>query len=58
MRLKDQQLVDVFADFSRAQQRPVSVVCWTENLKVMEATATLARGILDTLLMIHDARSS
>ncbi|MDH7561708.1 MAG: hypothetical protein QHJ34_16010 [bacterium] len=57
VRLKDQDLADVFAQFSRAKQRPVSTAFWRANLRVMEATTELAGRMLDTLLLIHRWRS-
>jgi hypothetical protein len=58
VRLKDQELADVFAEFSRARQRPVSNVFWEANLRVMEAACELSRAVLDTLLLIHAARKA
>jgi hypothetical protein len=54
--LKDQALIDVFAEFSRSRQRPVSLAFWRANLKVMDAASTLGRQILETLILIHEAR--
>ena len=58
VRLKDQDLADVFAQFSRAKQRPVSTAFWRANLRVMEATTDLADSMLATLLLIHQWRFS
>lgn len=58
VRLRDQDLADVLAEFSRAKQRPVSKVFWQSNQKVLEAAADLAQDILDALLMIHRAKMS
>ncbi|CAG1014971.1 hypothetical protein ANRL4_05363 [Anaerolineae bacterium] len=56
IQLNDQELIDVFAEFSRAKQRPVSTVFWQRNLQVMKATTDLAAAVLDTLLLIHQSR--
>jgi len=56
IRLKDQELAEVLAEFSRAKQRPVSMVFWEGNLNVMESASELAKGILDALVSIHAAR--
>jgi hypothetical protein len=57
IKLKDQELADVLADFSRAKERPVSKVFWNENLKVMVAACELAGGILDALILINRVRA-
>jgi hypothetical protein len=54
--LKDQRLADVLSEFSRAKLRPVSNVFWQANLKVMEEASQLAEHILETLLLLHEAR--
>lgn len=54
--LKDQQLADVFAEFSRARQRPVAAVFWEANQNVLRASCELAEGVLESLISIHDAR--
>jgi hypothetical protein len=54
--LKDQKLADVLAEFSRAKERPVSNTFWQANLAVMKAASKLAEEVLDTLVLIHDAR--
>jgi hypothetical protein len=56
--LKDQQLVDVLAEFSRARLRPVSTAFWQANLKVMERACDLAQEILETLLLVRIAKTS
>jgi len=56
IRLKDQELADVLADFSRAKERPVSKAFWDGNLRVMETVCELAEGILDVLILLHSAR--
>jgi hypothetical protein len=56
IRIKDQALADVLADFSRAKQRPVSKLFWESNLSVMEAACNLAQGILGALILMHEAR--
>ena len=56
IQLKDQALADVFGEFSRSRQRPVSLAFWRANLRVMDAASTLAGRILDTLVLIHEAR--
>ena len=56
--LKDQKLADVLAEFSRAKERPVSSGFWWANLNVMQATCRLAQGVLETLVLIHEARES
>jgi hypothetical protein len=58
VRLKDQELADAFAEFSRARQRPVSTVFWEANLCVMEAACDLSQGVLDALVLIHAARKA
>jgi hypothetical protein len=54
--LKDQELADLFSEFSRAKQRPVSNVFWESNLRVMEASCDLAQAVLETLILIHEAK--
>ena len=54
--LKDQQLADVFAEFSRAKQRPISNLFWQANLKVVAAACKLAEAVLDSLVLIHEAK--
>lgn len=56
IRMKDQALAEVFAEFSRSRQRPVSLAFWRANLKVMDAASTLAERILEALVLIHEAR--
>lgn len=56
--LKDQQLADVFAEFSRARQRPVSNVFWERNQSVLQASCELAEGVLESLIILHDAKKS
>jgi len=57
IRMKDQELVDVFSEFSRAKQRPVSTKFWKENLNVMKKATDLTRSILDTLMLLRRAQS-
>lgn len=54
--LKDQELADLFAEFSRARQRPVSTAFWQANLKVMQAACELAEAVLESLILIHEAK--
>lgn len=54
--VKDQKLADVLAEFTRAKERPVSSTFWDANLEVMKAAGKLAEEVLDTLVLIHDAR--
>lgn len=56
--LRDQELADLFGEFSRAKWRPVSNTFWKANLKVMEAATDLAQAILDTLILVHRARKA
>jgi hypothetical protein len=56
--LKDQKLADVLAEFSRAKQRPVSTVFWNANLNVMQEACHLAQQVLETLVLVHEARQS
>jgi len=56
--IKDQKLADVLAEFSRAKLRPVSMVFWQANLKVMEQSCQLAQHILESLILIHQATKS
>jgi hypothetical protein len=58
VRLKDQALADVLGDFSRAKQRPVSITFWQSNLSLMEKASDLALGVLDALILVHEARNS
>ncbi|MCI0722825.1 MAG: hypothetical protein L0338_28225, partial [Acidobacteria bacterium] len=58
VRLKDQDLADLFGEFSRAKWRPVSNVFWHANLDVMQAATDLAQAVLDTLILVHKARKS
>jgi hypothetical protein len=58
VRLKDQEIVDLFSEFSRAEQRPVSMKFWQGNLNVMESTHSLVKATLDVLVDINDARIS
>jgi len=57
IRLRDQELADVLANFSRAKERPVSLLFWEQNLNVMEAACELAQAILDVLILMHAARA-
>lgn len=54
--LRDQELADVFAEFSRARQRPVSNAFWLANVKVMESACQLAEGVLESLILAHEAK--
>lgn len=54
--LKDQELADVFAEFTRARQRPVSNAFWQANLEVMKAACELAEAVLESLILIHAAK--
>jgi len=56
--LKDQKLADILAEFSRAKLRPVSTVFWQSNLKIMQESCQLAEQILETLILLHEARQS
>ncbi|HLW54376.1 MAG TPA: hypothetical protein VKW06_16185 [Candidatus Angelobacter sp.] len=56
--MKDQQLVDVLAEFSRAKLRPASTSFWKANLRVMEQACQLAEHILDALVLIHHSRKT
>ena len=56
VRLKDQEIVDLFSEFSRAKQRPVSMKFWQGNLNVMEATYTLVKAALEALMDINSVR--
>jgi hypothetical protein len=58
VRLKDQALADLLGDFSRAKQRPVSIGFWQANLRLVEAASDLARGVLEALILFHEARTS
>jgi hypothetical protein len=57
IRLKDQELADVLAEFSRAKERPVSTLFWEDNLKVMETACELSEGMLDVMILIHAAKN-
>ena len=54
--LKDQKLADVLAEFTRAEERPVSQMFWEANLSVMKAASKLTEEVLATLSLIHDVR--
>ena len=54
--LKDQKLADVLAEFTRAQERPVSNTFWEANLAVMKAASKLAAEMLASLVLIHNFR--
>jgi hypothetical protein len=54
--IKDQKLADVLSEFSRAKLRPVSIAFWQANLKVMEQSCQLAQHILESLVLIHQAK--
>jgi hypothetical protein len=56
--LKDQELADVFAEFSRARQRPVSLVFWEKNRAVLKAACELADAVLESLIILQHARYS
>jgi len=56
--LRDQKLADILSEFSRAKLRPVSTVFWDSNLKVMQESCHLAEHILETLILLHEARLS
>ena len=56
--LKDQKLADILAEFSRAKLRPVSNSFWRANLNVMLGASDMARQILESLILIHNARKS
>jgi hypothetical protein len=56
--LRDQKLADILSEFSRAKLRPVSTVFWDSNLKVMQESCHLAEHILETLILLHQARLS
>jgi hypothetical protein len=56
--LKDQKLADILSEFSRAKLRPVSTVFWQSNLKIMQESCQLAEHILETLILLHEARQS
>ncbi len=58
VRLKDQELADVFAEFSRARQRPVSNLFWEANLGVMDTACDLSQAVLDALVLTHLARKA
>ncbi len=58
VQLKDQELIDVLSEFSRAKQRPVSLQFWKLNFNVMKATADLANAMLETLLLIWNNKRS
>src|ERR1700683_4522446 len=47
--LKDQKLADVLAEFTRAEERPVSQMFWEANLSVMKAASKLTEEELSTL---------
>jgi hypothetical protein len=54
--LKDQALAELFAEFSRSRQRPVSLVFWQANLRVMETACSLAGDVLHALICIHEVQ--
>lgn len=56
IRLKDQELVDTFAEFARARQRPVSLQFWKANLSVMKAATDLAEEMVEALELIRQSR--
>lgn len=55
IRVQDQELANVLAEFSRARQRPVSIAFWQANLKVMQAACRLAQQMLEALILIREA---
>lgn len=58
VRIQDQELADVLSEFSRARQRPVSIRFWQANLGVMQAACTLAQRVLESIMLIHEARGT
>lgn len=58
LRIQDQELADVLSEFSRARQRPVSIRFWQDNLGVMQAACMLAQRVLESIILIHEARRS
>jgi hypothetical protein len=58
VRIQDQELADVLSEFSRARQRPVSIRFWQANFGVMQAACTLAQRVLESIILIHEARTS
>jgi hypothetical protein len=55
IRVQDQELADVLAEFSRARQRPVSIAFWQANLRVMQAACRLAERMLEAIILIREA---
>jgi len=53
VQLEDQDLINVFKEFSRAKNRPVSFFFWKSNFQVMKATIDLAEEVLTTLLLLY-----
>jgi hypothetical protein len=58
VRIQDQEIADVLAEFSRARQLPVSTTFWQANLGVMQASCTLAQCILDSIILIRGAKAN
>lgn len=58
VRLKDQELLDILTEFSRAKERPVSTVFWEKNEAVMQATIRLVDKTLDTLILLRGLRKN
>jgi hypothetical protein len=58
VRIQDQEMADVLAEFSRARQVPVSTAFWQANLGVMQASCTLAQRVLESIILIWEARTN
>jgi len=53
IQLKDQAIIDLFTQFSRAKERPVSYEFWARNCEVLECTCQLVRSTNDALIMLN-----
>jgi len=56
IQLKDQAIIDLFTQFSRAKERPVSYEFWARNCEVIECTCQLVRTTADALIMLNKAK--
>jgi len=56
IQLKDQAIIDLFSEFSRAKERPVSFEFWKKNLDVINCTCQLVHSTTDALILLNNAK--
>lgn len=56
VRITDEALLKVFAEFSRAKSRDVADDFWKANTEVMNAAHAVVRAVLNALVVLHGER--